>query len=88
MMLWPPMVPVVWPMPSAVVAIANAGIDSMNTREKAPTAATTKPSTSRIAGWCFSVHRPKLTANSIGGMAKHAAVRPRVVPSAPSASSR
>ena len=30
MMLWPPMVPVVWPMPSAVVAIANAGIDSMN----------------------------------------------------------
>ena len=36
MMLWPPMVPDVCPMPSAVVAIAMAGICSATTRAKAP----------------------------------------------------
>ena len=88
MMLWPPMVPDMCPMPSAVVASANAGIDSTTTRAKAPMAAMANPSTIRTAGWCRSVHRPKPTASSIGGTAKHAAVRPRVVPSAPSARSR
>ena len=53
-----------------------------------PMAAMARPSTSRTAGWCRSVHRPKPTASSIGGTAKHAAVRPRVVPSAPRARSR
>ena len=78
----------VCPMPSAVVATAMAQICSAATRAKAAAAPTARPKANRIAGWCRSVHRPKPTASTIGGTAKHAAVTPTVAASAPRARSR
>ena len=88
MMLCPPIVADVCPMPSAVVAAAMAQICSATTRANDAAAPTARPNANRIAGWCRSVHRPNPTASTIGGTAKHAAVKPTVAASAPRARSR
>ena len=88
MMLWPPIVADVCPMPSAVVATAMRADLLCDDESEGAAAPTPRPKANRIAGWCRSVHRPKPTASTIGGTAKHAAVTPTVAPSAPRARSR